>query len=312
MKILVTGGAGFIGSNLANLLAARGEEVWALDDYSLGVPGNLDKRVHALRASVTDRDALLRAAQGSDVVYHLAARSSVTMVDDDPVLAEAVNVGGFLNVLEAARKTGIGSVVYASTSSMYSGVKPPHREDAVIVPNTLYEQNFLAREQIASVYYRNYGLRTVGMRFFSVYGPNEWHKGKYANLVSQFIWAMMKGERPVIYGDGTQTRDLTHVQDVCEALILASSAKGAEGQVFNVCTGKATSLNDLVKVIADELKLDIEPVYIKNPLKSYVAHTLGDPSKAERILGFKAKIDLRTGVARLVAENRKRLASGEK
>lgn len=311
MKVLVTGGAGFIGSNLANCLAARGEEVSALDDYSLGVPENLDGSVEAIRGSVTDRDAVLRAVKASDVVYHLAAKSSATMIDDDPVLGQEINVGGFLNVLEAARKSGVRSVVYASTSSLYSGVRPPHREDAVIVPRTLYEQNFFAREHIGYIYSKNYGLRTAGMRFFSVYGPNEWHKGRYANLVSQFIWWMTKGERPVIYGDGTQTRDLTHVQDVCEALILASSAKGAEGQVFNVCTGKATSLNDLVKIIAKELKVKMEPEYVRNPLKSYVEHTLGDPSKAERVLGFKAKIDLATGVSRLVAEHRRHLASGK-
>ncbi len=182
MKVLVTGGAGFIGSNLANCLAARGHEVSALDDYSLGVPENLDGRVEALRGSVTDSGAVLRAVKGSDVVYHLAAKSSVTMIDEDPVLGQAINVGGFLNVLEAARKSGAKSVVYASTSSMYSGVKPPHREDAVIVPRTLYEQNFFAREHIGSIYSRNYGLRTAGMRFFSVYGPKNGTMASKPNL----------------------------------------------------------------------------------------------------------------------------------
>ena len=305
MKALVTGGAGFIGSNLANVLSERGNEVSVLDDLSLGVPENLGKDVKLIDGSVTDSGVVSEAVDRVDVVYHLAAKSSVTMIDDDPLLGEEVNVGGFLKVLEASRKSGVGRVVYASTSSMYSAIEPPHREDAIVVPRTLYEQNFFAREHLGSIYSNSQDLEAVGLRFFSVYGPNEWHKGIYANLVSQFIWAMMKGERPVIYGDGSQTRDLTHVSDVCEALILASKVEGVAGQVFNVCTGKSVSLNELVKIICAELGVDMEPEYVKNPLRMYVQHTLGDPSKAKRMLGFEAKIDLVKGVADLIAEQRK-------
>jgi len=306
MKVLVTGGAGFIGSNLANELSERGNDVRVLDDLSLGVPENLKSGVELMDGSVTDAKIVDDAVRGVEVVYHLAAKSSVTMIDDDPVLGEEVNVGGFLKVLEASRKHDVRRVVYASTSSMYSAVKPPHREDAVIVPRTLYEQNFFAREHIGSIYTNAFGLETVGMRFFSVYGPNERHKGRYANLVSQFIWSMMKGESPVIYGDGSQTRDLTHVSDVCEALILASEAEGAPGQVFNVCTGKSTSLNELVKIISERLGVDIKPTYVNNPLKLYVQHTLGDPTKAHKVLGFEAKIGITEGVSGLIEEQRER------
>ncbi len=306
MKILVTGGAGFIGSNLANHLVGGGDEVRVLDDYSLGVPANLTKNAEAMKGSVTDPSAVARAVQGVEIIFHLAARSSVTMIDDDPISGEEVNVGGFLRILEAGRKAGVSRVVYASTSSMYSGVRPPHREDAVLRPGTLYEQNFYAREQIGAIYSRIYGLETVGMRFFSVYGPNEWHKGRYANLVSQFIWTMMKGEVPVIYGDGSQTRDFTHVRDVCEALVLASKKEGVSGEVFNVCTGTSNSLNDLVNTIAAELGIGVKPKYMANPLKSYVAHTLGDPQKARNMLGFQARIDLRSGIRELIELERRR------
>jgi UDP-glucose 4-epimerase len=299
MRVLVTGGAGFIGSNLCNLLSARGHEVTALDDLSLGTSENLADGVNLVEGSVTDADAVAQSIEGAEVVYHLAAKSSVTMLHDDPVWGEEVNVGGFMRILEAAKRGDVSRVVYSSTSSMYSAVKPPHREDAHIVPRTLYEQNFLAREHIGWVYSNSYDLETVGMRFFSVYGPNEKHKGRYANLVTQFIWGMKKGERPVIYGDGTQTRDLTHALDVCEALILASEAEGAAGDVFNVCTGKSVSLNGLVDIINAEMKTDLAPEYVKNPLKMYVDHTLGDPTKAREVLGFEAKIDLSQGISAL-------------
>jgi UDP-glucose 4-epimerase len=306
MKALVTGGAGFIGSNLANLLVDRDYDVVVLDDLSLGIPENLNQGVELVHSTVTDGETVDKVVEGCNVVFHLAAKSSVTMIDDDPVFAEDVNVGGYLRVLQASRKFGVERVVYSSTSSMYSAIEPPHREDAVIYPRTLYEQNFLAREHIGSIYTNVYDLECVGMRFFSVYGPNEWHKEKYANLVSQFIWLMMDGERPVIYGDGSQTRDFTHVLDICEALILASKVEGVGGDVFNACTGKCIDLNRLVGIINSTLGTDLEPEYVVNPLRMYVARTLGDPTKAREKLGFEAKITIEEGVASLVEIQRGR------
>lgn len=302
MRVLVTGGAGFIGSNLANTLSADGHEVVVLDDLSLGVPSNLVDGVELVDGSVCDAGTVSKSMRGIESVFHLAAKSSLTMIIDDPVLGEEVNVGGFLRILEAAREEGVERVVYASTSSIYSGMKPPHSEDMDVTPRTLYEQNLFAREQIASIYTATRGIEAVGMRFFSVYGSNEWHKKKYANLVSQFIWSMLRDERPVIYGDGSQTRDFVHVSDVCRALILASESERAAGDVFNVCTGRSYSLNQLVDMINEEIDTSIEPRYVENPLKMYVDHTLGDPGKAREVLGFESAISLREGVSMVVKD----------
>jgi len=302
VKALVTGGAGFIGSNLVDLLLERGLEVVVLDDLSFGVPRNVSEDAELVDGSVTDLELLTKLSSDVDLVFHLAAKSSVLMVEEDPIRGEEVNVGGFLKVLHAARESGVNRVVYASTSSMYSAIKPPHREDVIVVPRTFYEQNFFSREQLARIYSDTFGLETVGMRFFSVYGPKERHKGRYANLVSQFIWAMMRGERPIIYGDGSQTRDFVHVRDVCRALYLAGTVDGVSGEIFNVCTGKNTSLNELVGIISKTLGVDIKPRYVENPIKRYVQHTLGDPTKAREILGFQAEIDLTTGVRMLVEQ----------
>ncbi len=302
MKALVTGGAGFIGSNLVDLLLQKGADVVVLDDLSLGVPGNVSKDASLIDGSVTNLEILTKTLSGVDVVFHLAAKSSAPMIEEDPIQGEEVNVGGFLKVLHAAKENGVKRVVYASTSSMYSAVKPPHREDVPVVPRTFYEQNFFSREQLARIYSDTFGMETVGMRFFSVYGPKERHKGRYANLVSQFLWAMMRGERPVIYGDGTQTRDFVYVRDVCLALYLAGTVKGVSGGIFNVCTGKNTSLNELVAIISDVLGVHTEPRYVENPIKRYVHDTLGDPTKAREALGFEAEVDLKTGVEILAAQ----------
>jgi UDP-glucose 4-epimerase len=305
MRVLVTGGAGFIGSNLANTLSADGHEVVVLDDLSLGVPSNLVNAVELVDGSVCDAGTVSKSMRGVESVFHLAAKSSLTMIIDDPVLGEEVNVGGFLRVLEAAREEGVERVVYASTSSIYSGIEPPHSEDMDVTPRTLYEQNLFAREQIASIYTATRDIEAVGMRFFSVYGSNEWHKKKYANLVSQFIWSMLSDERPVIYGDGSQTRDFVHVSDVCRALIQASESEKAAGDIFNVCTGKSYSLNQLVNMINEEIDASIEPRYVENPLKMYVDHTLGDPRKAREGLGFESTISLREGVSMVVRDQEK-------
>ncbi len=298
MRFLVAGGAGFIGSNIVWRLVGDGFEVEVIDDMSLGSPKNLPEggRLKITEGDVRDRDLLEEAIGRSDGVFFDAARSSSPMFTPDPSEGVEVNVMGFMNALEAARKRDV-PLVYASTSSLYSRCNPPHREGMQVVPGSFYEYSLLAREMAARLYHELYGVEAVGLRYFSVYGPREEFKGKYANNISQFAWEMMKGRRPVIYGDGNQTRDFVFVSDVVEANLLAmENAARAGGDVFNVGTGVETTFNKVVEILGEELGTDIKPIYVENPIKNYVRRTLADTSKAAERLGFVAKVPLREGV----------------
>ncbi|MEM3464927.1 MAG: SDR family NAD(P)-dependent oxidoreductase [Candidatus Bathyarchaeia archaeon] len=294
MRFLVTGGAGFIGSNIARKLLSDGYKVVVLDDMSLGKSKNTPPGAVVVNGDVRDAQTVEEAVREVDGIFHNAARSSSPMFYPDPREGFDVNLKGFMNVVEAARRRDI-PVVYASTSSLYSRCEPPHREDMEVRPGSFYECSFYAREKAASLYAELYGLRLVGLRYFSVYGPGEEHKGRFANNISQFIWEIMGGRSPVIYGDGTQTRDFIFVEDVVEANILAMKSN-LKGEVFNVGTGVATSFNDLVNIINEVLGTSIRPVYVQNPIKNYVKHTRADTRKATEVLGFKAKVGLRDGI----------------
>ena len=305
-QVLVTGGAGFIGSNITERLVRDGHETVVLDDCFLGCSANVKdvvNRIEFVKGSVLDKDLVSRVMEGVDYVFHEAAHSSAPMFKEDPRPGIAVNVDGFLNVMEEARKAGVRRVVYASTSSLYSAVKPPHREDVQIMPGSWYEFGLFCREHISRLYYKLYGLESVGLRYFSVYGPHEEAKGKYANLISQFLWDMKAGKRPVVYGDGSQTRDFTFVDDVVEANMLALAAKGVAGDVFNVGTGKTTSINGMIGLLNKAMKTDLEPEYVKNPISNYVQDTLADTKKAEKLLKFRAKVALEEGIRKLVSRS---------
>jgi len=301
MSILITGGAGFIGSNLVEALLAEGEEVVVVDNMHTGSPANLaglNGSLNLIQASCNDLPGLELQPQQ---IYHLGIPSSSPMYKANPFLVgEAIN--GFISVLELARKTG-ARLVYASSSSLYSGLLPPHREDMTIAVTDYYTEARLAMERLAELYHRLYGVGSAGMRFFSVYGPREESKKQYANMVSQFLWQMRRGEEPVIYGDGNQTRDFIHVHDVVRALRLAM-ASDFQG-VLNVGTGRACSFNEVIGMINAQLGTDIKQKYIDNPIKNYVRDTLADTGKCREALGFKARICLEEGVERLVAGYKK-------
>ena len=301
MSILVTGGAGFIGSNLVEALLKDGEEVVVLDNMHTGSPANLEGlegRLKLIRASCNDLGGL---DLHPERIYHLGIPSSSPMYKANPFLVgEAIN--GFISVLELARRCG-SRLVYASSSSLYSGLLPPHREDMTIAVTDYYTEARLAMERLAELYHRLYAVPSGGMRFFSVYGPREESKKQYANMVSQFLWQMRRGEEPVIYGDGGQTCDFTHVYDVVRALRLAM-ASDYQG-VLNVGTGRAHSTNEVIRMINAELGTDIKQKYINNPIKYYVRDTLADTSKCREVLGFQARISLEEGIERMVAVYRK-------
>ncbi|RQW79086.1 MAG: NAD-dependent epimerase/dehydratase family protein [Methanothrix sp.] len=296
MSTLVTGGAGFIGSNLVEELLAAGEDVVVLDNMHTGSPGNLDGLMGSLKVIRASCNDLPGMDLSPEKIYHLGIPSSSPMYKKNPYLVgEALN--GFTAVFELAKKSG-AKVVYASSSSLYNGLLPPHREDMTIQVADYYTEARLAMERMAELYKILFDVNSAGMRFFSVYGPKEESKKQYANMVSQFLWEMREGKTPVIYGDGLQTRDFTYVKDVVRALRLAM--KSDYHGILNVGTGKAYSFNDVIGILNEKLGVSIKPQYAINPIKNYVKDTKADISKADNLLGFKAEFSLEEGIDALL------------
>ncbi len=290
----MTGGAGFIGSHLVEELIGRGE-VFVLDNLYTGSLENL-KGLSAMFIKGRAKE-VNNLEERFDFIFHLGIYSSSPMYRENRFLVNLA-VEDFLYILEYAREKG-SKVILASSSSIYNGNEPPFREDMEIKVTDFYTEARYYLERLASLYFDFYGVKTVVLRLFSVYGEKEKHKGKFANLVTQFLWKMSKGERPVIYGDGSQTRDFIYVKDVVKAFILAME-KNIGFDVFNVGTGKSYSLNQVVEILNRKLGVSIKPLYISNPIKNYVEHTLADTGKAERLLGFKSKFTLEGGVEKLI------------
>ena len=299
-RVLVTGGGGFIGSNLANSLASD-NVVIALGDGYLGTPENVTDDVEYVDRSVVADDL----PTDVDVVFHLAALSSYAMHEENPTKGARVNVEGFVNVVEQARDDGCETVVYASTSSIYGDRTEPSPEAMDVTVQTGYEASKLARERYAEYFHNHYDISMAGMRFFSVYqgmedGAEE-HKGEYANLIAQFADDIANGRNPVIWGDGTQTRDFTHVDDIVGGLELAAEQELTG--IYNLGTGEQYSFNHLVEVLNEELGTDVDPVYEDNPIPEdvYVHDTLADASKMRAATGWEPDISFEEGV-RMVCE----------
>ena len=295
-RVLVTGGAGFIGSNLANALADDNDVV-AVDDLYLGTPENLDDSVEFHDVSVLDDDL---PTEGVDVVFHLAALSSYKMHEDDPARGARVNVEGFVNTVEQAREDGCDTVVYASTSSIYGSRTEPSPEDMPVEARTGYEASKLARERYAEYFHNHYDMTLAGLRFFSVYqgfGGAEEHKGEFANTIAQFADKIASGERPELFGDGSQTRDFTHVDDIVRGIELAADHR-LQG-IYNLGTGESYSFNEMVSMINETLGTDVEPKYIENPLEVYVHDTMADSTKIRDATGWEPQISFEEGVRRV-------------
>ncbi len=295
MNYLVTGGLGFIGSNIAKKLVVDGNDVWVIDNLHTGSYENRPEGATVIEG-VAGKVAELELPK-MDAVFHDGIYSSSPMYKEDPSLL-AKSLDDFIRILDFCRKSDC-PLVFASTSSVYNGVKPPQREDAEIKPLDLYSETRLYMERISTLHARLYGMRIAGMRYFSVYGPGEKAKKQYANLISQFLWAMRKGEAPVIYGDGSQTRDFTYVEDVVGANLLAAERiRGFEP--LNIGTGKTYTINQMVGMLNRALGKDIKPKYVENPIKNYVEFTQADTRKAKEKIGFEARISLEEGINRLV------------
>ena len=295
-RVLVTGGAGFVGSTLANALAPD-NDVLALDDLHLGTPDNLDDEVTFVEGSVLDDDW----PADVDVVFHLAALSSRAMLEEDPQRGTQVNVEGMVNVVERTHEHA-DSVVYAGTSSMYDD-SPPAREDDPVTAATCYEASMLARDRYMEYYNEFYDdIAIASTRFSSVYegyGGNEGHKGGYANTVSQWAAKMADGETPVLWGDGTQTRDYVHVSDVARALEAVADAelRGA----YNVGTGENYSFNETVDLLNGALGTDIDPAYEPVPLTNYNYQQRFDVTKLREATGWEPTVSFPEGVEQVCA-----------
>jgi len=299
-RVLVTGGAGFIGSNLANSLAAD-NDVIVVDNCYLGTPDNLVEAVDFREQSVVGTDL----PTDVDVVFHLAALSSYAMHEDDPQEGARVNVEGFVNTVEQARDDGCDTVVYATTSSIYGSRTEPSPEDMPVAVNTGYEASKLARERYAEYFSNHYDMTMAGLRYFSVYqgyGGAEEHKGEYANVIAQFADDIASGESPKLYGDGEQTRDFTHVEDIVRGTVLAAEHK-LDG-VYNVGTGERYSFNTVVQMLNDELGTDTDPEYVENPIPEsvYVHDTCADATKLHEATGWEPEIDFEDGIERVCAQ----------
>jgi UDP-N-acetylglucosamine/UDP-N-acetyl-alpha-D-glucosaminouronate 4-epimerase len=302
LNVLVTGGGGFIGSNLARALLARGDEVRILDNFSSGRRGNLESlEVDLVEGDLRSYERVARAVHGVEVVFHQGALPSVPRSIQDPLTSSAVNVEGTLNVLLAARDAGVRRVVFASSSSVYGNAPGmPREESQPVAPLAPYAVSKLAAEQYCMVANRVFGVETVALRYFNVFGEYQDPSSGYAAVIPKFIRIMLDGERPTIFGDGETSRDFTHVENIVEANLAAADAPAAAGRVMNVAIGDSITLNELVRTLGRLLDSDIEPEYAA-PRAGDVRESLADISLAREVIGYEPSVGFEDGLERTIA-----------
>lgn len=306
---LVTGGAGFIGSHLAEALVRQGHRVRVLDNFSSGKEENLSTigdRIEVIRGDIRDPGAVARAVEGMAWVFHQAAAASVPRSVEDPRGVNDTNVAGTLNVLLASREAGVGRVIYAASSSAYGeSLKLPKHEGMPTDVRSPYAASKVAGEDYCKAFYRVYGLETVSLRYFNVFGPRQDPDSPYAAVIPLFITALLDGREPQIYGDGEQTRDFTYVTNAVEANLLAAEAERVPGTVINIACGRRYSLNDLLERLARITGVTVEPVRVP-PRPGDVLHSKADISAARHLLGYEPVVSFEEGLERTVAWHRAR------
>jgi len=303
---LVTGGAGFIGSHLAEELVRRGARVRVLDNFSTGKRENLAafrNKIDLVEGDIRDLRTCRKSMEGMDFVFHQAALASVPLSLEDPFLTDETNVGGTLNVLWAAKEAGVKKLVFASSTSVY-GDNPdlPKNEEMSGIPLSPYALSKWIGEKYCQSFSLIYRIPTVILRYFNVFGPRQDPRSQYAAVIPIFIAKMLGGRRPVIFGDGEQTRDFVFVLDVVEANILAAEAAGGsgEGEIFNIASAESLSVSALVRLINDILGKTLEPVF-DPPRPGDIVHSSANIQKAEERLNYRPRTDFRRGLEMTIA-----------
>jgi UDP-N-acetylglucosamine/UDP-N-acetyl-alpha-D-glucosaminouronate 4-epimerase len=313
MNILVTGGAGFIGSHLVEALIAQGHRVRVLDDLSTGHAENLasfGRKVTLVPGDCADEALARKACRGVGAVFHLAAMPSVTRSVQDPLRSHRTNATATLTMLVAARDAGVERFVYAGSSSVY-GDSPtlPKREDMPTRPLSPYGLGKLTGEHYVRLFSSLYGMQTLTLRYFNVFGPRQDASSPYSGVISLFVTALLAGRRPVLYGDGRQTRDFTYVANVIDANLRALEAKGLRGQTLNVATGERITLLDLHRALSRELGVKLSPVH--RPVRAGdIKHSQADVKAARKLLGYRPTVSFRDGIRLTVAWYRRAASRG--
>lgn len=300
---VVTGGAGFIGSHIVERLVREGHNVRVVDNFLTGKRENLAplrQDIELFEISITDKDALDKAFRGADYVFHQAALASVPRSIEDPLTTDLMNVRGTLNVLLAARDAGIQRVIYAASSSAYGDIPGDVKVETMSPqPMSPYAVSKLAGEYYCQAFTACYGLETVALRYFNVFGARQDPQSRYAAVIPRFVTAMLRGDAPVIYGDGGQSRDFTYIDNVVHGNLLAVHASQAVGKMMNLATGGEVTLLELVAKLNHILATDIEPVF-DGARPGDIRHSRADIDTAVELLDFSPVVDFETGLARTV------------
>jgi nucleoside-diphosphate-sugar epimerase len=309
LKALVTGGAGFIGSNISRRLAQEGWSVRIVDNLSSGKLGNLSDiagKIEFVQADIGDEATAGKAVAGVDVVFHLAAQVSVPASVDDPVRTHRDCTDATFKLLLAARDAKVRRFVYSASSAAYGDdPEQPKKETMLPRPISPYAIGKLAGEYYCSVFARVFGIETISLRYFNVFGPYQDPKSQYAAAIPAFIATMLKGNRPTIYGDGEQTRDFTFIDNVVQANLLAATAKCTAGEVVNIASGTSVTVNETISNLNDILGMNVQPVYAP-PRAGDVKFSSADISLARKTLGFEPQVSFREGLTRTVEWYKKR------
>jgi UDP-glucose 4-epimerase len=303
MKYLVTGGAGFIGSHIATALVERGDEVRVLDNLRTGSRLNLahlSGDIELVEGDLLNAEEVERAVEDVEVIFHEAALASVPRSVAKPLDTHAVCVTGTLNVLEAARQAGARRVVFAGSSSVYGNKQAMSKREAdVMAPLSPYAAAKMAGEAYCQSYTACFGLETVVLRYFNVFGPRQDPNGEYSAVIPKFVALMLRGKRPIVFGDGQQSRDFTYVEDVVRGNLLAADSVAAVGRVFNIACGRQQSLLELIESINGALGTSIEPVF-EAARAGDVRESLADIAEARAVLGYEPAVSFDDGLQRSI------------